>query len=104
MASVYNIYMDQGSDFSQEFVVVGDLNNVSVTSKMRLHHSSNTAHEFTCSANVSTNTIMLEMTHTQTSNIEAGKYVYDVEVYYNTTNTIQRAVEGLVIVSPRVTY
>jgi hypothetical protein len=104
MAYVFNLYMDQGSDFSQEFSVLGDLTDVAVTSKMRKFHSDNTAFSFTCTANAATNTIALAMNHIQTANIEAGKYVYDVEVHFNGLNVTQRALEGLVIVSPQVTY
>jgi hypothetical protein len=44
------------------------------------------------------------MNHVETANIESGRYVYDVEILYNASNTIQRVVEGIVTVNSEVTY
>jgi hypothetical protein len=46
-------------------------------------------------------TVMLSLSATETANISAGRYVYDIEL--TTGNTITRIVEGIVTVTPEVT-
>ena len=46
--------------------------------------------------------IIMSLPSANTSNIAAGRYVYDV-VIKDTSNTITRVLEGIVNVMPRVT-
>ena len=59
---------------------------------------------FTASAN-STGGVSLSLNSTQTTNLVAGRYVYDVEVTVGNTSpaSISRVVEGIVTVTPNVT-
>jgi len=45
---------------------------------------------------------LLALTDTQTANLTAGRYVYDV-VLTDSANVTSRIVEGIVTVTPRVT-
>jgi hypothetical protein len=43
------------------------------------------------------------MTATNTANVSAGQYVYDVEYTQTDATTIERLAEGIVTVSPQAT-
>ena len=99
--------MDQGSDFEFRFDVSDadgtalDLGSHTVRAQMRKHHSSANAFSFTADA-YSNGTVVLSMTADQTSNVEAGYYVYDVEAV-SAANVVSRVLEGKVRVTPEVT-
>jgi hypothetical protein len=80
--------IDQGSDFSQalHFKKSGlpiDMSYHTISSQMRLSHSSNDYVDFTVTTNGDNHTISL--TNSQTKNLTSGSYVYDVELATNFT-------------------
>lgn len=107
MATKANIVIDQGATFSTDITLTdenGDsllLSGFTANSQIRKWYtSSNPAATFTTSINVDSGVITLSLTANQTSNIVAGRYVYDVELHGDTTS---RIVEGIVTVTPQVT-
>lgn len=99
--------MDQGAEFGVEYTIkdangdVIDLSSFSGESQMRENYPSNTSYDFT--VNLFSNGILsISMNSATTANIEAGKYVYDVEIT-SSSNEVFRVVEGQVTVTPNVT-
>ena len=110
MAAIANLYIDQGSTFSTTVFVKNDdetpfdLTLYTAAGQIRKSYSSSTKVDFTLEiANPATlGQINLSLTPTQTSTLEEGRYVYDIEVT-SSGDVITRVVEGLVTVSPQVT-
>jgi hypothetical protein len=98
MAIKANIVIDQGSDFSTEISVTDDngdpvnLTGYSAAAQMRKHYTSATAISF----------VALSMNAATSSNVTAGRYVYDCEIT-SSSNVVSRLVEGIVTVTPQVT-
>jgi hypothetical protein len=108
MATKANLVIDQGSTYSTDLSLTdenGDplnLNGYSANSQIRKWYSStNAAATFTTTINSTTGVITLGLTANQTSNLVAGRYVYDVELTEG--GEISRIVEGIVTVTPQVT-
>jgi len=110
MAQKANIIIDQGTDFSTTLTVTDDNGNVtdltgySANGHIRKHYTSTTATVFTTTFGSprSDGQVTISLTRTQTGNMTAGRYVYDVELT-SSANTRSRLVEGIVTVSPEVT-
>lgn len=109
MATINNLYIDQGTTFSvqiQVFDSLGDpldITGYTANSQIRKSYASTSATE-TFSADVtnpSNGVITLSLTAAQTANLRYGRYVYDVEIVNN--DVIYRASEGIVTVYPEVT-
>lgn len=108
MAIRANLSIDQGATFSTIITVTDDDNNVidlsSYTGNAQIkkaYSSLNVAQTFTVSVNGSLGTVTLSLTANQTSNLVAGRYVYDVKLT-EAGGTISRIVEGLVTINPKV--
>lgn len=108
MAVYSNLTVDQGASFSANIDVTdsdGDalnLDGYSIAGQIRKTYSSTTAIDFTASiVNASAGVVQISLSATQTNNMKAGRYVYDVEI--NSGGTITRVVEGQVEVTPGVT-
>ena len=109
MASISNIFIDQGADFTTTVTVSdanGDavsLSGYSVAAQIRKSHLSSTSTAFTASiSNASAGEITISLTDSQTTSLEAGRYVYDVLITAS-GGTKTRVVEGQVTVNPSVT-
>ena len=103
-----NFVLDQGSTFEKTITAKNTAGgNVTISSgttsaKLRQStYSGNNIHTFTTSTSGSNVTI--SMTATNTANIAAGQYAYDVEYTQSDANTIERLCEGIVTVSPEST-
>lgn len=107
MAQKLNLIVDQGSTFSTSFTVNDDAGTpIDFTgytghAQMRKHYTSTNAISFQVSAN-STGSVSLSLSSNVTNSLEAGRYVYDVELIAP-ANTTSRVVEGIVTVTPQVT-
>lgn len=108
MAIYANLTVDQGSDFSSVVTVTDsdgvlvDLTNYTYRGQIRKTYTSSTAVDFAITANTPTNgELTISLTASQTSNMKAGRYVYDVEI--ESGNVVTRVVEGQMEVTPRVT-
>jgi hypothetical protein len=111
MAAAYQeLFLEQGTTFTTN-VTLDDINGVpydltGVTAKSQIrksYYSANTTAEFTVTIySPNTGIILLSLTAPVTSNIVAGRYVYDVAIK-DTANTVTRVLEGIVNVIPQVT-
>jgi hypothetical protein len=110
MAIKANLFVDQGSDFSATVSLVDasgnalDLTDYTANAQMRKNYASSSATTFTATVNTpkTLGVLTLSLTNAQTSALEPGRYLYDVEIVSN-TNVITRVVEGIVTVTPNIT-
>ena len=109
MASISNIFIDQGATFTTTVTVTdanGDavnLSGYSVAAQIRKTFLSSTSTAFTASiSNASAGEITISLTDSQTTSLDAGRYVYDVLITAS-GGTKTRVVEGQVTVNPSVT-
>lgn len=105
MSTKVNFQIEQGTDIIVNINLSGvdalDLTNYTARSQFRRHYYSNNYHEF--DANVTdSNTITLSMSAVDSANVDAGRYVYDVEII-SPANSVTRIVEGIITVSPEAT-
>lgn len=109
MATINNLFIDQGTTFSvniQVFDSAGDPLNISgytANSQIRKsYNSSNAAATFSANVSNAINGIVtLSLTTEQTSALKYGRYLYDLNI---TSGAITlRASEGIVTVYPQVT-
>lgn len=103
-----NIQIDQGADFATTILVAQEsgeplsLAGFSGNSQIRKSYSSSNSVAFTLEIEANTGLVTLSLTNGQTSNLESGRYVYDV-VLRDDQNVATRVVEGIITVTPRVT-
>ena len=109
MASISNIFIDQGADFTTTVTVTdsnGDavsLVGYSAAAQIRKSYSSSTSTAFTTSvSNASGGEITITLSDSQTAALEAGRYLYDVLITAS-GGAKTRVVEGQVTVNPSVT-
>lgn len=109
MATVANIFMDQGSDFSNIITVTDkngqplNLAGYSVASQLRKSYNSSTAYNFNATIFVAqAGKVRIQMTASQSEQIPPGRYLYDVEVT-SSTGARTRVVEGIVTITPQIT-
>ena len=109
MAIIANIFIDQGTDFSITVDVTdtsgGALNmsGYSAAAQIRkTYGSSSVSSTFSTSIAENTGQVTLSLTDTQTTALESGRYVYDLELT-DAANVVSRIVEGTVTVTPQVT-
>ena len=108
MAIKANLLIDQGTDYvtsinltdSDDTVI--DLTGYTANGQIRKTFSSSNAVNFGLSLEAANGVVRLSLTDSQTSNLVAGRYVYDVVVTC-AANITSRIVEGIVTVTPRVT-
>jgi hypothetical protein len=111
VASITNLFIDQGSDYSNIITVesangVGlDLTNYTVKSQMRKSYTSSIAYDFTTSLySAPDGEIKLELSAADSELIPPGRYLYDVEITSPTPLFKKtRVVEGIVTVTPQIT-
>lgn len=108
MATVRNLYIDQGTTFSLSVTVsdqngdAKDLTEYTISSQMRKSYYTSTSTSFTAVASDPTaGEITISLTAAETSDIKAGRYVYDIEAASD-EETI-RILEGIVVINPEVT-
>ena len=111
MPSFIELYVDQGATFNHVINISDDLTSANVNvsgfevrSQMRRsYYSENASANITCTiSDASNGQISLSMSGDYTATIKAGRYVFDVELT-STSGSIQRLLEGIITVTPRVT-
>lgn len=109
MATVSNLYVDQGSDFSAIVTLKNqdgspmNLTNFTVVSQFRKSYQSSSATNFTASVyDETTGRIRLQLSAANSSAIPAGRYLYDVEIT-SPLGERKRALEGIVVLTPEIT-
>lgn len=109
MATVANLFIDQGSDFSavvslknQDGTAI-NLVGYTVASQFRKSYQSSTAVNFNVTVIDDMNgKIELALSDQATSGIRAGRYLYDVEITSNSGNR-KRVLEGIIVLTPEIT-
>ena len=109
MAIIANLFIDQGTDFSITVDVTDaagtalNLTGYSAAAQIRKTYSSSTASAtFTTNIAAATGQVTLSLTDTETTNLEAGRYVYDLNIN-SSSGQKTRVVEGQATVTPGVT-
>jgi hypothetical protein len=108
MAIKANIVVDQGSTFATSINItdtsdgVINLSGYSGAAQMRKHFTSSNAVPFVVNILPDDGEVRLSLNANTTTDIPAGRYVYDVELT-DTNGVVSRIVEGIVTVTPNVT-
>lgn len=110
MAAKANIVIDQGADFATTITVtdtdgsIVDLTGYTGEGQIRKHYTSETAVDLIVEFQDprSSGQVTLSLTNANTAAMEAGRYVYDVEITSG-GGTISRLAEGIATVTPQVT-
>lgn len=108
MATKANLLIDQGATFNTVITLTdNDGNPINITgytgaSQLRKHYTSTTAKSFTVTLGGANGTIALSMNAYNTSTIEGGRYMYDVELT-SPAGEVSRVFEGIVTVNPNIT-
>lgn len=107
MATVQNITIDQGTTYSLTITLTNDdgtakdLSSYTVSAQMRKSYYTSTYTAFTTAKVDLTGELTISLTAVQTSDIKAGRYVYDIEIV--SSEETLRILEGIVTVTPEVT-
>ena len=87
MATIANIYIDAGADYSNIITVAAsngfplNLSGYTVKSQLRKSYTSSTYHNFTASIYDAANgKVRLQLSSAQSEAIVPGRYLYDVEI------------------------
>lgn len=109
MATVSNLYVDQGTDFSAIITLknqdgsVLNLTGFTVASQFRKSYQSSSATNFTVTIfSAEQGKIRMQLPAATTSALLPGRYLYDVEIT-SPTNERKRALEGIVVLTPEIT-
>jgi hypothetical protein len=110
MASFLELSCDQGSSFSVNLDLTNDdgaainVAGFTFTSSIRKsYYSANVTANLTVTiANSAAGNVALSMNAATTTNIAAGRYLYDVKMV-RTDNTVSRVIEGIITVFPQIT-
>jgi hypothetical protein len=109
MAIIANLYIDQGTDYTITVDVtdsagdVLDLTGFTATAQVRkTYTSSSLSATFATSINAAAGQVTISLTDTQTSALQAGRYVYDLNIQSG-GGVKTRVIEGQAVVTPGVT-
>ncbi len=108
MATISNLFIDQGSDFNAVITLtdqtgsVMDITGFTVQSQFRKSYQSSSFSSFVVSIlNAQQGRIRLTLPADTSSAINAGRYLYDVEI--TKTGEKRRVLEGILVLSPEIT-
>lgn len=110
MAAYVELYMDQGANFKNIINITDDVTNAnvnisgySVSSQMRRsYYSANASANIVCTISDAANgEITMSLAPANTSNIKAGRYLFDVETT-DSTGFKTRIIEGIITVTPEI--
>lgn len=105
MSTKANILIEQGATFSLDVLLVDafdeplDVTNYTGRGQLRKNYQSINATSF--SVTLTTGNLNIALPASNTAALEAGRYVYDVELV--TGSTVARVLEGIATVKPEVT-
>ena len=109
MAAITNLYVDAGSTFSAIISCKGsdgvplNLTGYTVAAQIRKSYASTTAYSLNATIYSTTaGKIRIALSHTESSAIKAGRYMYDIEIT-SSLGERKRVSEGIVIVTPEIT-
>lgn len=108
MATKANLKIGQGTDYLTSITLTNDdgdpiyLSDYTGAGQIRKYFTSSQAVDFDVDIEANTGTVTLRLTSAQTNAMEAGRYVYDVELT-DSANIVSRILEGIVTITPGVT-
>ena len=108
MATRSDLFIDQGTDFTTVLTLTDEdgnplnLANANSSGQIRKSYTSLTYTSFTTEINSISAEITLSLDAASTGDLEAGRYVYDVELV-DAANSTTRIVEGVITIAPQVT-
>lgn len=111
MAAYVELYIDQGTTFSNIINITDDITNTPVNIQgyivssqiRRSYYSANPSANITCTiTDALDGEITMSMTAANTANIKAGRYLFDVETI-DTVGNVSRILEGIITVTPQIT-
>jgi hypothetical protein len=111
MAAYVELYLDQGTTFNSNVTLTDDTTNAPLNitgytfrSQMRRsYYSANATATITCSiVNAGAGEISMNLSANTTSNIKAGRYLFDLEAV-DTIGSVTRVLEGIITVTPEIT-
>jgi hypothetical protein len=109
MATITNLYIDQGSTFNSIVTLKNqdgtpmNLTGFTVKSQFRKSYKSSQAFTFTASVfDATTGRIRLQLPANTSSAVRAGRYLFDIEIT-SPSSEKYRALEGIVVISPEIT-
>ena len=102
--------VDQGTTYESTLDLVNDdgsainVTNYIFSGQIRKSYYSNnsTANLTITVSNAANGNIIISLNAATTTNIKAGRYLYDVKMT-DTANTVTRVVEGIITITPQVT-
>jgi hypothetical protein len=109
VASISNLFIDQGANYSNILTVAGsggviNLANYTIKSQLRKSYGSSSYFNFNATIyDAPTGRVRLQLSAEESSAIPPGKYLYDVELTNTVTGIKIRLVEGIVIITPEIT-
>lgn len=106
MATKANITIDQGADYTTSVDLTDDgspldLSTYTGAAQIRKYYTSTSKVDF--EVTISGSQVVLNLDANTSNNMEAGRYVYDVELTDSSTGKISRVLEGIVTITPGVT-
>jgi hypothetical protein len=107
MATISNLYIDQGTNFSSVINVSNDdgsafdLTSYTVKAQIRKTYTSSTAINFTTSI-PGAGQLQIALDDSVTAGIKAGRYVYDVVISNTDLSNTLRISEGILTINPGV--
>jgi hypothetical protein len=110
-APFVELYIDQGTSFNNIINITDDTTNAVVNISgytaesqiRRSFYSRNVSANINCEITDAANgELTMSMTSSNTSNIKAGRYVFDVKIT-DTNNITSRLIEGMITVTPACT-
>jgi hypothetical protein len=110
MATVFNMAIDQGSDFvtnvqlGDDSGFARDITGYAVRGQLRRSFYSSTNVQFSCNiSDAAVGEITIALSNAVTANLKYGRYVYDVELRDTYSGNVERILEGIATVYPEVT-
>lgn len=109
-AGIYNITIDQGSDFALDLTLreddsAFDLTGYSARAQLRRRkNDSSPAATFVCTIpDAAAGSIKIELANSVTATLSAGIYYYDLELYQNSDAVVQRVLQGKAQITREIT-
>ena len=111
MAAIANLTLDQGATFNSDVTVKDangnafNLTGYTASAKMaKGFQSTKTRTSITCTiqAPATNGLVTLSLTADQTTALDDGRYVYDLEILQTSSSTVTRVIEGIITVRPQV--
>ena len=111
MATISNLFIDQGTTFTTTISVADgngtalDLTGYSGIAQLRKTYESITSVPFNVTFETprTNGQVTISLTDAQTSALESGKYVYDVQYTHGNNVTVERVAEGIITISAEAT-